>query len=85
MQLKLLNALMAIGLAAAGSAGAQVTDKMIQSEATTNGNVLTWGVNTQGQRYSPLKQVTPAPCPGWCRHGPSPSEGRSSAARRRSP
>lgn len=57
MQLKLLNALMAIGLAAAGSAGAQVTDKMIQSEATANGNVLTWGVNTQGQRYSPLKQV----------------------------
>lgn len=43
MQLKLLNALMAIGLAAAGSAGAQVTDKMIQSEATANGNVLTWG------------------------------------------
>jgi len=57
MQLKLLNALMAIGLATAGSAGAQVTDKMIQSEATKNGNVLTWGVNTQGQRYSPLKQV----------------------------
>lgn len=43
MQLKLLNALMAIGLAAAGGAGAQVTDKMIQSEATANGNVLTWG------------------------------------------
>ena len=60
MQLKLLNALMAIGLAAAGGASAQVTDKMIQSEATKNGNVLTWGVNTQGQRYSPLKQVNTA-------------------------
>ncbi|HYP33687.1 MAG TPA: PQQ-dependent dehydrogenase, methanol/ethanol family, partial [Burkholderiaceae bacterium] len=41
-----------------GTAGAVgVTDQMIQSEATATGNVLTWGVNTQGQRYSPLKQV----------------------------
>ncbi|MEJ8847869.1 PQQ-dependent methanol/ethanol family dehydrogenase [Variovorax rhizosphaerae] len=56
MQLKLLTALISIGLAAAG-AQAQVTDKMIQSEATATGNVLTWGINTQGQRYSPLKQV----------------------------
>ncbi|MDN8618311.1 PQQ-dependent methanol/ethanol family dehydrogenase [Variovorax ginsengisoli] len=55
MQLKLLAALIAAGLAAA--AHAQVTDKMIQSEATATGNVLTWGINTQGQRYSPLKQV----------------------------
>lgn len=56
MQLKLLTALIAAGLAAA-AAHAQVTDKMIQSEATAKGNVLTWGINTQGQRYSPLKQV----------------------------
>lgn len=56
MQLKLLAALIAVGLAAA-AAHAQVTDKMIQSEATATGNVLTWGINTQGQRYSPLKQV----------------------------
>ncbi|WP_218508490.1 PQQ-dependent methanol/ethanol family dehydrogenase [Variovorax sp. dw_308] len=59
MQLKLLTALISIGLAAAG-AHAQVTDKMIQSEATATGNILTWGINTQGQRYSPLKQVTSA-------------------------
>jgi len=56
MQLKLLTALISIGLAAA-AANAQVTDKMIQSEATAAGNILTWGVGTQGQRYSPLKQV----------------------------
>jgi alcohol dehydrogenase (cytochrome c) len=56
MQLKLLPALVAVGLSAA-AAHAQVTDQMIQSEATAKGNVLTWGINTQGQRYSPLKQV----------------------------
>ncbi len=56
MQLKLLPALIAVGLAAP-AAHAQVTDQMIQSEATAKGNVLTWGINTQGQRYSPLKQV----------------------------
>ncbi|MEJ8825810.1 PQQ-dependent methanol/ethanol family dehydrogenase [Variovorax humicola] len=56
MQLKLLTALIAVGLAAT-AARAQVTDKMIQSEATATGNILTWGINTQGQRYSPLRQV----------------------------
>jgi alcohol dehydrogenase (cytochrome c) len=52
---------------AAGAAG--VTDQMIQTEATATGNVLTWGVNTQGQRYSPLKQVNTATvarlAPAW--------------------
>jgi alcohol dehydrogenase (cytochrome c) len=59
MQSKLLTLMIAGGLAAAsGAAGAAgVTDQMIQAEATTTGNVLTWGVNTQGQRYSPLRQV----------------------------
>ncbi|SFM03951.1 PQQ-dependent methanol/ethanol family dehydrogenase [Variovorax sp. OV329] len=56
MQLKLSAALVAAGLAAS-AANAQVTDRMIQSEATAKGNVLTWGINTQGQRYSPLKQI----------------------------
>src|SRR3954462_10417388 len=54
-----LRILIAGGLAAAlGAVRAEgVTDQMIQSEATGLGNVLTWGVITQGQRYSPLKQV----------------------------
>jgi len=59
MQPKLLTLMLAGALAGAASpAGAAgVTDQMIQAEATTTGNVLTWGVNTQGQRYSPLRQV----------------------------
>ena len=59
MHSKLMTLMIAGGLATAlgpvGAAG--VTDQMIQTEATATGNVLTWGVNTQGQRYSPLKQV----------------------------
>ncbi|MDM0111307.1 PQQ-dependent methanol/ethanol family dehydrogenase [Variovorax sp. J22R133] len=58
MHSKLLLALASLGLATA--AQAEVTDQMIQNEATTKGSVLTWGVNTQGQRYSPLKQVNTA-------------------------
>ena len=58
MHLKLLTALVAATFVA-GTAQAVVTDQMIEAEATATGNVLTWGLNTQGQRYSPLKQVTP--------------------------
>ena len=59
MQSKLLTLMIATGLASAfgAAAAAGVTDQMIQAEATATGNVLTWGVNTQGQRYSPLRQV----------------------------
>ena len=66
MQSRLLTLTIAGGLATASiAAGAAdgVTDQMIQSEATATGNVLTWGVNTQGQRYSPLKQVNTATVP----------------------
>ena len=71
MQSRLLTLMIAGGLAAtfetAGATG--VTDQMIQTEATATGNVLTWGVNTQGQRYSPLKQVNTATvarlAPAW--------------------
>lgn len=61
MQMKRSSALVLAALAsmtASMTANAAVTDQMIQSEATAGGNVLTWGVNTQGQRYSPLKQLT---------------------------
>ena len=51
-------ALAAAGFAASGFLHAQgVTDQMIQSDAATSGNVLTWGLTTNGERYSPLKQV----------------------------
>ncbi len=59
MNLKLLPALIALGLAATG-AHAVVTDQMIENDAKTPGDILSWGLGTQGQRYSPLKQVTPA-------------------------
>lgn len=59
MRLKHLTVLVGLALAAAGS-GAVVTDKMIESEATAKGAILTWGVNLEGQRYSPLKQVNTA-------------------------
>lgn len=58
MQVKLLSALIAAAFAS-GAAHAVVTDAMIQSETTAKGEVLTWGLNTQGQRYSPLKQLNP--------------------------
>jgi alcohol dehydrogenase (cytochrome c) len=50
MNLKLLPALVCAALASL-SAQAVVTDDMIEHEATAGGNVLTWGLNTQGQRY----------------------------------
>jgi alcohol dehydrogenase (cytochrome c) len=59
MQTKLLTVLIGAAFASA-AAHAVVTDPMIQSEGTASGNVLTWGINTNGQRYSPLKQVNTA-------------------------
>src|SRR5436190_4266996 len=45
---------------AAASASPNVTDQMIQTEAKSGKNVLSWGLSTDGQRYSPLKQVNVA-------------------------
>ncbi|HXH02440.1 MAG TPA: methanol/ethanol family PQQ-dependent dehydrogenase [Candidatus Competibacteraceae bacterium] len=41
----------------AASAMAAVTDEDIAKDAETPGDVLTWGMGLQGQRYSPLKQI----------------------------
>ena len=38
---------------------AGVTDADIVNDAKTTGNVLSWGMGTEGQRFSPLKQITP--------------------------
>lgn len=59
MQLKPLAALLSVslGLAAAGSATAAVTDQMIEASAKSGQEVLSWGLGTQGQRHSPLKQI----------------------------
>ena len=42
---------------AASQAGAVVTDKMIHDDANTPDDVLTWGMGTQGQRFSPLTGI----------------------------
>ena len=54
MKLKLLSLLVTM---AAAQAGAQVTNDMINKDAATTGDVLSWGMGTQGQRFSPLADV----------------------------
>ena len=54
MKHKLLSLLV---MMAAAQVGAQVTTDAINKDATTTGDVLTWGLGTQGQRYSPLTDV----------------------------
>jgi alcohol dehydrogenase (cytochrome c) len=59
MRIKLLNLLVCAGLASM-AAQAQVTDQMISDDAKSPGDVLSWGMGNQGQRYSPLKQISTA-------------------------
>jgi alcohol dehydrogenase (cytochrome c) len=56
MRMKLLATLMACGFAT-GAVQAVVTQQMIDNDATDTKEVLSWGMGTQGQRFSPLKQV----------------------------
>jgi len=58
MRPKLLSLLIAIGLAST-AAQAVVTEQMIENDAKSTSDVLSWGIGTQGQRYSPLKQINP--------------------------
>ena len=51
MRLKLLPLLLTVGLASL-TAQAAVTDQMIENDAKTTGDVLSWGLGTQGQRYT---------------------------------
>jgi alcohol dehydrogenase (cytochrome c) len=59
MQIKLSSLLIAAALASltSGMTHAAVTDQMIAADAKTGGDVLSSGLGTQGQRYSPLKGV----------------------------
>jgi alcohol dehydrogenase (cytochrome c) len=59
MHYKLLTLSVALALGSL-SAQAAVTDKMIDDDAKTPGDVVSWGIGTQGQRYSPLKQINPS-------------------------
>ena len=54
MKLKLLSLLVTM---AAAQAGAQVTTDMINKDAASTNDVLSWGMGTQGQRFSPLADV----------------------------
>jgi alcohol dehydrogenase (cytochrome c) len=54
VKLKLLSLLVTL---AAAQAGAQVTTDMINKDAATPNDVLSWGLGTQGQRFSPLSDV----------------------------
>jgi len=54
VKLKLLSLLVTL---AAAQVGAQVTNDMISKDAATTNDVLSWGLGTQGQRYSPLTDV----------------------------
>jgi alcohol dehydrogenase (cytochrome c) len=57
MQRKLISALvLAIGAGGAGAI-AGVTDQDIVNDAKSTGDVVSWGMGTQGQRYSTLTQV----------------------------
>ncbi|MFM2067371.1 MAG: hypothetical protein RLZZ584_2280 [Pseudomonadota bacterium] len=62
MRKKLLPLLLGAALTtlAAQAATPAVTDKMIENDAASTGDVLSWGIGTQGQRYSPLKQINAA-------------------------
>ncbi len=54
MKLKLLALLMT---AAAAHVSAQVTDAMIANDAADESSVLSWGMGTQGQRFSSLTAI----------------------------
>lgn len=60
MRVRLLSLMVATacaGLASSAVLAAGVTDAMIENDAKSTGDVLSWGMGPQGQRYSPLKKI----------------------------
>lgn len=57
MRKTLVSALVAAAVALPAVGFAKVTDDMIAKDAGTTGDILSWGMGTQGQRYSPLKDI----------------------------
>jgi alcohol dehydrogenase (cytochrome c) len=59
MKHKLTSALVAgaVLTLSGGPATARVSDKDIIDDARTTGDVVSWGLGTQGQRYSPLSKI----------------------------
>jgi len=58
MKRKLLASVIGMALITGSSAfAAGVTEAMIENDAKSTGDVLSWGMGTQGQRYSTLSQI----------------------------
>jgi len=57
MKRKLLSLLVLMAATQMGVQAAGVTDAMIENDAQTPGDVLSWGMGPQGQRHSPLAKV----------------------------
>ena len=86
MQRKTLSMLVAAAFAGASLAAVAgpVTDEMILNDAKSTGDVLSFGMGTQGQRYSTLNKINTTNIKKLFRHGPSSSAVKSSAAKSRS-
>ncbi|HSV71419.1 MAG TPA: PQQ-dependent methanol/ethanol family dehydrogenase [Methylibium sp.] len=57
MRTRLLSLLITAACASFGAQAQGVTDAMIANDAATTNDVLSWGIGSEGQRYSPLKKV----------------------------
>jgi len=53
----IIAALIGASFALSGSVYAGVTTADIENDAKSTGDVLSWGIGTEGQRYSPLSQI----------------------------
>lgn len=59
MKRKLLSLLVLMATAHLSAHAAGVTDAMIDNDAKSTGDVLSWGIGTQGQRYVSLNKINP--------------------------
>jgi len=59
MKRKLFSILVLMAATHLGAQAAGVTDAMIQNDAKSTGDVLSYGLGTEGQRFSPLAKVNP--------------------------
>ena len=58
MKKSIIAALVGASFAIGGPVHAGVTTADIEKDATTPGDILSWGMGTEGQRYSPLSKIT---------------------------
>ncbi|MBK7664689.1 MAG: methanol/ethanol family PQQ-dependent dehydrogenase [Sterolibacteriaceae bacterium] len=58
MKKSIIAALVGASFAIGGPVHAGVTTADIEKDAATPGDILSWGMGTEGQRYSPLSKIT---------------------------